>query len=62
MKEVGKFEAAEEQLITAIDLFFRNKSEIFVHTLAREVSLLIFSRGVKRKKNYQYISFSVKKC
>ena len=35
MKEVGKFEAAEEQLITAIDLFFKNKSEISVHTLAR---------------------------
>ena len=35
MKEIGKFEAAEEQLITAIDLFFRNKREISVHTLAR---------------------------
>jgi len=35
MKEVEKFKAAEEQLITAIDLFFRNKSEISVHTLVR---------------------------
>jgi len=35
MKEVEKFKAAEEQLITAIDLFFNNKSEISVHTLVR---------------------------
>lgn len=32
-KLVGKFEVAEEQLITAIDLFFENKSEVSVHTL-----------------------------
>lgn len=35
MKEVGKLEVAEEQLITVIDLFFKNKSEISVHTLVR---------------------------
>lgn len=34
-KEVEKFKVAEEQLITAIDLFFNNKSEISVHTLVR---------------------------
>ncbi len=35
MKKVEKFEAAEQQLITAIDLFFKGKSEVAVHTLAR---------------------------
>lgn len=33
MKRIEKFEAVEQQLILAIDLFFKDKSEVAIHTL-----------------------------
>ena len=33
--EITKFKAAESQLITAIDLYFRNGDPVSIHTLAR---------------------------
>ncbi len=57
IKEVKKFEVAEEQLITAINLFFKNKNEVSIHTLTRAAyeifDKLCEYRGLKRGVVYE---------